>query len=113
VLSLVDQEDGELFCADVYGGRVGILPYIMPGFRLANRASDIYELKPKVEGLILQKHGIMTFGSTAREAYERMIELTTLAESGCSATARPCSAPGLSRNRWRRSPRWRRSCAAP
>src|SRR5262249_37530746 len=72
VLSLVDQEDGELFCADVYGGRVGIVPYIMPGFRLAVRAADIYELKPDVHGLILQKHGIVTFGATAREAYERM-----------------------------------------
>ena len=36
--------------------------------------------KPKVEGLILHKHGIFTFGDTAREAYERMIELVTLAE---------------------------------
>src|SRR5262245_33635857 len=80
VLSLVDQEDGELFCADVYGGRVGIVPYIMPGFGLANRSADIFELKPNVEGLILQKHGIITFGATARESYERMIDLVTLAE---------------------------------
>ena len=80
VLSLTNQEDGELICADVYGNRVGIVPYVMPGFRLAARAADIYELKPKVEGLILLKHGIVTFGSTAREAYERMIELVTLAE---------------------------------
>src|SRR5690349_17404757 len=67
ILSLVDQEDGDLFCADVYGGRVGVVPYIMPGFRLAARAADIYQLKPNVQGLILQKHGIVTFGATARE----------------------------------------------
>jgi len=80
VLSLTDQEDSELFCADVYGNRMGIVPYIMPGFGLATRAVGIYEIKPKVEGLILQKHGIVTFGSTARESYERMIEMVTLAE---------------------------------
>src|SRR5262249_53742838 len=34
-----------------------------------------------LEGLILDKHGIFTFGNDAREAYERMIEFVTAAES--------------------------------
>src|SRR5215467_5653881 len=80
VLSLIDQEDSELFCVDVYGSRMGIVPYIMPGFGLAVRAAGVYEQKPKVEGLILQKHGIVTFGASARESYERMIEMVSLAE---------------------------------
>jgi rhamnose utilization protein RhaD (predicted bifunctional aldolase and dehydrogenase)/NAD(P)-dependent dehydrogenase (short-subunit alcohol dehydrogenase family) len=80
VLSITDQEDSDLFCVDVYGSRMGIVPYIMPGFGLAVRAAGIYELKPKIEGLILQKHGIVTFGSSARESYERMIEMVSLAE---------------------------------
>src|SRR6266567_1575644 len=80
VLSLVDQRDGELICSEVYDGRVGIVPYLMPGFALATKAAEVYETKPKVEGLILHKHGIVTFGGTAREAYERMIALVTLAE---------------------------------
>src|SRR5262249_17920438 len=81
VLSLVDQPDGPLICADVYGNRMGHVPYIMPGFALATRAADIYDVKPTVEGLILHKHGIFTFGATAREAYERMIEMVSLAEA--------------------------------
>ena len=80
VLSLTDQEDGELICTDVYGGRLGLVPYVMPGFALAARAADIYELKTKVEGLILLKHGLVTFGSSARESYERTIEMVSLAE---------------------------------
>src|SRR5215475_12702085 len=80
VLSLTDQEDSDLFCANVYGSRMGMVPYIMPGFGLAARAAGIYELKPNVEGLILQKHGVVTFGSSARESYERMIEMVSLAE---------------------------------
>src|SRR5262249_29697330 len=80
VLSLTNQDDGELICADVYGNRVGIVPYVMPGFRLALRAADIYELQPNAEGMILLNHSIVACGSTAREAYERMIELVTLAE---------------------------------
>jgi rhamnose utilization protein RhaD (predicted bifunctional aldolase and dehydrogenase)/NAD(P)-dependent dehydrogenase (short-subunit alcohol dehydrogenase family) len=80
VLSLVDQPDGEAICADLYGGRAAIVPYIMPGFALAQKAADIHDGAPDVEGLILCKHGIVSFGDSARAAYERMIALVTLAE---------------------------------
>jgi rhamnose utilization protein RhaD (predicted bifunctional aldolase and dehydrogenase)/NAD(P)-dependent dehydrogenase (short-subunit alcohol dehydrogenase family) len=81
VLSLVDQPDGEAICAEVYEDRLGIVPYVMPGFALAKKAADIFEAAPAVEGLILHKHGIFTFGTSAREAYERMIEMVSMAEA--------------------------------
>ena len=81
VLSLVDQPDGEAICADVYDGRLAIVPYIMPGFALAKAAAAAFARTPAVEGLILHKHGIFTFGDNAREAYERMIAMVTLAEA--------------------------------
>ena len=48
---------------------------------LAKAAAEVFEQNPKVEGLILHKHGIFTFGESAKEAYERMIEMVSLAES--------------------------------
>jgi NAD(P)-dependent dehydrogenase (short-subunit alcohol dehydrogenase family) len=41
----------------------------------------VFEQNPEAKGLILHKHGIFTFGESAREAYERMIEMVSLAES--------------------------------
>ncbi len=81
VLALVDQPEGEALAREVYDGHMGIVPYIAPGFGLAKTAAQVFEEKPDVEGLILHKHGIFTFGETAREAYERMIEMVSLAES--------------------------------
>jgi rhamnose utilization protein RhaD (predicted bifunctional aldolase and dehydrogenase) len=81
VLSLVDQPDGEALAREVYDGRMGVVPYIAPGFGLAKEAARVFEEKPDVEGLVLHKHGIFTFGESAREAYERMIEMVSLAES--------------------------------
>jgi rhamnose utilization protein RhaD (predicted bifunctional aldolase and dehydrogenase)/NAD(P)-dependent dehydrogenase (short-subunit alcohol dehydrogenase family) len=81
VLALVDQSDGEARAREVYDGRMGIVPYIAPGFGLAKQAAEVFETKPDVVGLILHKHGIFTFGENAREAYERMIEMVSLAES--------------------------------
>jgi rhamnose utilization protein RhaD (predicted bifunctional aldolase and dehydrogenase)/NAD(P)-dependent dehydrogenase (short-subunit alcohol dehydrogenase family) len=80
VLSLADQPDAAERCADLYGARIGLVPYVMPGFLLAKKAVEIFEADPAVDGLVLLKHGIFTFGETAREAYERMIEMVTLAE---------------------------------
>jgi rhamnose utilization protein RhaD (predicted bifunctional aldolase and dehydrogenase)/NAD(P)-dependent dehydrogenase (short-subunit alcohol dehydrogenase family) len=80
VLSLIDQPDSEALCAQAFDQRLGFVPYIMPGFALAKKAADVFEKNTEVEGLILDKHGIFTFGTSAREAYERMIEFVTLAE---------------------------------
>src|SRR5438105_4403486 len=80
VLSLADQPDAAERVADLYGPVVGIVPYIMPGFLLAKKAAEIYEAGPGVGGLVLLKHGVFSFGETAREAYERMIAIVSLAE---------------------------------
>jgi rhamnose utilization protein RhaD (predicted bifunctional aldolase and dehydrogenase)/NAD(P)-dependent dehydrogenase (short-subunit alcohol dehydrogenase family) len=97
VLSLVDQPDGEEKCADAFGRRLAFVPYLMPGFGLAKRAIEVFErLKPN-DGLILSKHGIVTFGEDAREAYERMIEMVTRAEEFIARNrkpAKPAVAPG-------------------
>ncbi len=81
VLSLIDQSNGEELCAEVYGSRMGFVPYRMPGFGLAKAAAQIFDKNPKAEGLILDKHGLFTFGAGAREAYERMIDMVSLAEA--------------------------------
>jgi rhamnose utilization protein RhaD (predicted bifunctional aldolase and dehydrogenase)/NAD(P)-dependent dehydrogenase (short-subunit alcohol dehydrogenase family) len=81
VLSLIDQPNGRELCAEVYKDRLGIVPYVLPGFGLAKKSADVFEANSKVDGLILHKHGIFTFGATAHEAYERMIEMVSLAEA--------------------------------
>ena len=80
VLSLVDQRNSRELCAEVYDGRVGFVPYVMPGFALAKAAAEQFEQNPDVEGLILDKHGLFTFGADARQSYERHIDLVTRAE---------------------------------
>ena len=48
---------------------------------IGHEAAEVFEQDPSVEGLILHKHGIFTFGESAREAYERMIEMVSAAEA--------------------------------
>src|SRR5262249_59397105 len=81
VLSLIDQADSADLTREVYADRLGFVPYDRPGFGLAKAAAQVFDANPKVEGLILDKHGLFTFGATARQAYERTIEMVTLAEA--------------------------------
>jgi rhamnose utilization protein RhaD (predicted bifunctional aldolase and dehydrogenase)/NAD(P)-dependent dehydrogenase (short-subunit alcohol dehydrogenase family) len=89
VLALTDQLDGEALCREVYGKRVGYVPYVMPGFGLAKAAAQAFEADPSVEGLVLVKHGIFSFGADAQEAYERMIALVSLAEERLAKKRKP------------------------
>ena len=81
VLSITNQRNGSALSREIWGSRMGLVPYIMPGFALAKAAADVYDNDPTVDGLILLNHGIFTFGATAREAYERMVAAVTLAEN--------------------------------
>ena len=87
VCALVDQPGAEALAREVWGERVACVPYIMPGFALAKAAIEAWEANPDVEGLILLKHGVLTFGETARESYERMISLVDASERFIAARA--------------------------
>ena len=83
ILSIANQENALEICDEIYGKSVAIVPYVMPGFDLALKASAYYEearrraeeSNTNLEGMILLKHGIFSFASTAKESYSRMINL--------------------------------------
>ena len=83
VLTLTNSGRGDEVVAQVYGDRLLRIPYVMPGFKLAALCADLYPRLhgPKTIGMVLMNHGIFTWGETARELYERMIEMVALAEA--------------------------------
>jgi len=82
VVTLTNTPKGDKLVQDVYGDSMLIIPYVMPGFKLARK---VYEITQKVdlqryEGMILLNHGIISFGAEAHESYDKMIKAVTLAE---------------------------------
>ncbi|MBI5556940.1 MAG: bifunctional aldolase/short-chain dehydrogenase [Deltaproteobacteria bacterium] len=87
IVTLTNLDNCETLLRDVLGESIGILPFIMPGFPLAQAVADLYEKKPEMDCLILRHHGIFTFGDDAKTAYDRMIRYVSLAENflaGCA-----------------------------
>jgi len=81
VLVLANLPDAMKVCEDLFGEKVAVLPWIMPGFELAKACSIAYKKNPEIIGIILLNHGIFSFGDTAKESYMRMLELVKKAES--------------------------------
>ncbi|MFZ4524690.1 MAG: bifunctional aldolase/short-chain dehydrogenase [Chlorobium sp.] len=88
LLTLSNQPDGVRLCSETLGESFGSVPYIKPGLGLARSAASVYEANPEIKGLVLQKHGLVTFGSTAREAYSRMIEAVSMLEERIAVSGR-------------------------
>jgi rhamnose utilization protein RhaD (predicted bifunctional aldolase and dehydrogenase)/NAD(P)-dependent dehydrogenase (short-subunit alcohol dehydrogenase family) len=81
VLAVVDQPDGADRAREVWGPDVLIVPYVMPGFLLAKRVAELGTRLRGPHVMVLDQHGIFTWGDSAAESYERMIASVTLAEA--------------------------------
>ena len=80
VLNATNRPGGLNFCKKVFGNKVSIVPYVMPGFMLAKKINEIYSKNPNINCLILMNHGIFTFADDAKEAYDLMIKYVSQAE---------------------------------
>lgn len=82
VLAVMNSVEGESRVRELYGADCVIVPYVMPGLRLAREVARRFstEAGTATIGLILLQHGVCSFGASARESYERMIELVSRAE---------------------------------
>jgi rhamnose utilization protein RhaD (predicted bifunctional aldolase and dehydrogenase)/NAD(P)-dependent dehydrogenase (short-subunit alcohol dehydrogenase family) len=87
VLSISNSPDGDQRIRDAYGDKAVVIPYLMAGFDLAAYcAREFPKQKTKnTVGMVLLSHGVFTFAEGARESYELMIELVSLAEKYLAA----------------------------
>jgi rhamnose utilization protein RhaD (predicted bifunctional aldolase and dehydrogenase)/NAD(P)-dependent dehydrogenase (short-subunit alcohol dehydrogenase family) len=83
VVTITNTANGSDRIRQIYGDRVVIIPYVMPGFDLARVCAEKFaaEANEQTVGMVLLNHGIFSFGDTAQESYERMIALVSEAET--------------------------------
>lgn len=84
ISALTCAADGEARTKELFGSKVLVLPYVMPGFVLAKQVFEVLQntdlRQEGIEGIVLLKHGLFTFADDAKASYEKHIELVTLAE---------------------------------
>jgi rhamnose utilization protein RhaD (predicted bifunctional aldolase and dehydrogenase)/NAD(P)-dependent dehydrogenase (short-subunit alcohol dehydrogenase family) len=89
ILTVTNTRDGEARIREIYGDSVVVVPYVMPGFKLAKACAELYprHAGQNTIGMILLNHGVFSFGATARESYDRMIMLVARAEDSLKSKA--------------------------
>ncbi len=82
LLAVTNAPDGERRIREIYGDKVVVVPYAMPGLGLARMCASEYarQANASTTGMVLMNHGILSFGESARQSYERMVELVGRAE---------------------------------
>jgi len=81
IVTITNSKNGEEYIKKLYPNFL-IVPYIMPGFILAQK---IYQMSKDLDweecdGIILHNHGIFTFDDDAKKSYTKMINSVTIAE---------------------------------
>ena len=80
IMNVTNRPNGLEFCKKIFGKKVSIVPYVMPGFDLAKKINEVYSKKPNINCLILLNHGIFTFADDAKKSYDLMIKYVSDAE---------------------------------
>jgi len=88
VVSLTNNDRARDVLAGVYGKDVVALAYRRPGFRISREVVDAIAEHAEARGVILERHGTITWGATVQEAYEGTIEMITRAEEAIAEARR-------------------------
>ncbi len=82
-IAISNSINGDKIIKKIYGNKVLIIPYVMPGFELAKICVKFLEsgIKDGIIGMLLLNHGIFSFGETSQESYDRMIDLVEISDS--------------------------------
>ena len=80
IMDITNRANGKELCKKIFGPKVSIVPYVMPGFGLAQKINEVYKKNPNINCLILLNHGIFTFDDDAKKSYDLMIKYVSIAE---------------------------------
>ena len=59
--------------AEIFGGDIGWLPWQRPGYDLGLKLGAFAKAQPSLRGIVLEAHGLFTWGSSSKECYENTL----------------------------------------
>ena len=85
VIALTSTPDGRSLAADAFGDEAVWLDYERPGFRMSKRIAELLRAAPNARAVLLERHGLVTWGETSRAAYESTLEFVSRAAQALEA----------------------------
>lgn len=81
IISIACADNGYEISKELFEDRFVWVPYIRPGFKLSKMIADGVKNNPKAELVIMEKHGLVTWGETSEESYNKTLEIIQEAEN--------------------------------
>jgi rhamnulose-1-phosphate aldolase/alcohol dehydrogenase len=75
VIAIAASSDSRALTAQIFGTEVGWLPWIRPGFELGLQLGRFVEEHPHAQGVILEAHGLFTWGETSKDCYDTTLDV--------------------------------------
>jgi rhamnulose-1-phosphate aldolase/alcohol dehydrogenase len=74
VIAIAASRDSQRLTREIYGEEIGWLPWVRPGFELALRLQEFVRANPRAKGVVLEAHGIFTWGDTSKSCYAATLD---------------------------------------
>ncbi|HEY2936466.1 MAG TPA: bifunctional rhamnulose-1-phosphate aldolase/short-chain dehydrogenase [Gaiellaceae bacterium] len=87
VIGLTSSPDGRRLAQEVFGAEAVWLDYQRPGFDMSRRIAELLDAHPSARAVLLEKHGLVTWGDTGEESYRSTIEFVTRAAQAIEQAA--------------------------
>lgn len=81
IISLCCADNGQAVAREIFGDRFVWVPYIRPGFKLSKMIAEGVLANPQAELVLMEKHGLVTWGETSEAAYAQTIKIINEAEA--------------------------------
>ncbi|MFD0670194.1 bifunctional aldolase/short-chain dehydrogenase [Cohnella sp. GCM10027633] len=81
IISLCCADNGKALAKEIFGDRFVWVPYIRPGFTLSKMIAEGVLANPNAELVLMEKHGLVTWGETSEQAYAQTIKIISEAEA--------------------------------
>jgi len=95
VIALACTTNSEALTREVFGGRIGWLPWQRPGYDLGLKLGELAESNSDLMGVVLAGHGLFTWGKTSQECYENTVDVIREAADWISAAENTAAFGGV------------------
>jgi rhamnulose-1-phosphate aldolase/alcohol dehydrogenase len=85
VVSLCCTEDAVALVERIYGQEAIWMPFFRPSFSSAKEMMALVAQHPEARCILMQKHGLVTWGETSQECYNNTLEMVARAQSAIDA----------------------------
>ncbi len=86
IISICCADNGKEIAKEIFGDRFVWVPYVRPGFTLSKMIAEGVQNNPQADLVLMEKHGLVVWGDTAKESYNKTISVINEAEAYITCT---------------------------